>query len=351
MNFLESNIFGESCGYCQRIDLLNMINDPFVLIDAENGKILFMNRKALDMYQYTEEECLTKFVNDISHNSARVIQENLDLAKKYKNGYVFTANHIRKDRDIFKVEVSSHYMSLHGKFVLAAVVRNLTSNGKMREEIQLAGKVQRRLLPRDTDNHLFRTFSIYQPAKYISGDLYDYAFQEESQKLHGIVIDVMGHGLAAAFQTNLLKYLFLRVVDKKKSVKDKLAWMNKEVMPFFTGGEFAGVFLFEFDFTSNTLTYSAGGINYFVIVKDQKPQIRKVPGIFLGIKEGETFDQDTYSFQPGEGFLFLTDGLFERFKQPLEQELNFESLLEMCEKIATSGECRDDATGLGIMLH
>ncbi|AIF52681.1 SpoIIE family protein phosphatase [Pelosinus sp. UFO1] len=351
MSFLHSNIFGESCGYCQRIDLLNMINDPFILIDFENGKILFMNRKALDMYQYSEEECLTKFVKDISHNSARLIQENLDLAKKQKDGYVFTANHIKKDGSIFKVEISSRYMSLHGKFVFAAVVRNLTSNGKMREEIQLAGKVQRRLLPRDTDNHLFRTFSIYQPANYISGDLYDYVFQEESQKLYGIVIDVMGHGLAAAFQTNLLKYLFLRVVDKKKSVKDKLAWMNKEVMPFFTGGEFAGVFLFEFDFTCNTLTYSAGGINYFISIKNQKAQITKAPGIFLGIKEGETFDQDTYSFQPGEGFLFLTDGLFERFKQPLEQELNFESLLEMCEKIVTSGECRDDATGLGIMLH
>lgn len=328
-----------------------MINDPFVLVDVENGKILFMNGKALDLYQYTEEECLTKFAKDISHNSARLIQENLELAKKNKNGYVFTANHVKKDGSIFKVEISSRYMSLHGKFVFAAVIRNLTFNGKIREEIQLAGKVQRRLLPRDTNNHLFRTFSIYQPANYISGDLYDYVFQEESQKLYGIVIDVMGHGLAAAFQTNLLKYLFLRVVDKKKSVKDKLAWMNKEVMPFFTGGEFAGVFLFEFDFTCNTLNYSAGGINYFVIVKDQKPQIRKVPGIFLGIKEGETFDQDTYSFQPGEGFLFLTDGLFERFKQPLEQELNFESLIEMCEKIVTSGECRDDATGLGIMLR
>ena len=166
------------------------------------------------MYQYTNEECLRLFVENISHDSSTLIRENMRLAKQNNNGYMYTANHRKKDGSIFKVEISTRYMKLHGRTILASVIRNLTPDGKMREEIQLAGKMQRRLLPRNIENDLFRIRSVYQPQNYVSGDLYDLAFDENSKILQGIVIDVMGHGVATAFQTSILKYLFLRVIEK-----------------------------------------------------------------------------------------------------------------------------------------
>jgi len=101
----------------------------------------------------------------------------------------------------------------------------------------------------------------------------------------------------------------------------------------------------------NTLTYSAGGINHFIILNHQGSQIIKTPGLFLGIKENEEYDQGSYHFRSGESFLFLTDGLFERLAQPMDQELDFWSLHEMCKKIVNSGECRDDASGVGILVR
>ncbi len=348
---VPQGIFSDRCDYCQRFELFNMINDALLLSDFESEQIMFMNQKALELYQYTEEEFLGLSLNEITNNSIATMRENMALAKQYKNGYVFTTEHSKKDGSVFKVELSARYMKLHGTDIFAVVVRNLTSDGKMLEEIQIAGKVQQRMLPRDLENEIFCIRSVYQPHSYVSGDLYDFVYKEKSQMLFGIVIDVMGHGIPAALQTGILKYLFLSVIKKNIMIKDRLAWINKELMPLFTEGQFAGVFLFEINFMCNTLTYSAGGISHFIILKDQRPQIIETRGLFLGINEDEEYDQGSYHFQSGESFLFLTDGLFERLIQPMDGELDFWSIHEMCKKIVNNGECRDDASGVGILIR
>jgi len=351
MSFPESIILREKCNQCQRLDLLNMINDALVLVESQTGAILFMNEMALELYQYTNAESLQLSIVSIIHDSATLNQENMRVAQQYTNGYVFTANHIKKDGSIFKVEVSTRYMTFHGNEIFASVVRNLTPDAKMREEVELAGKVQRRLLPRDLDEDLFRIRSIYQPHNYVSGDLYDFVFKESKDVLHGIIVDVMGHGIAAAFQTNVLKYLFGSALQKSIPINDKLAWMNKEVMSFFAGGDFAAVFLFELDFKCNTLTYSAGGINHFIFIKGNGAEIVKAPGLFLGINEEEVFDQGVCHFQSGDSFLFLTDGLFELISQPISSEIDFWAMHEMCKLLTAGGAGRDDASGVGILIR
>lgn len=351
MSLSEIDVFIERCDSCQRLDLLNMINDPLVLVKSKTGEILFMNQNALAMYQYTNEETRNLVVGDICNDSMASIRENTKVAKQYANGYVFTANHIKKDGSIFKVEVSTRYMKFHGDKIFASVVRNLTAGVKLQEELELAGKVQRRLLPRDFDGDLFRIRSIYQPHNYISGDLYDFCFDKNKAVLYGILIDVMGHGVSTAFQTSILKYLFSRAMKKSIPINDKLAWMNKEVMPFFAGGGFAGVFLFELDFKCNTLTYAAGGINHFIILKKDGGVVIKSPGLFLGINSEEVFDQGVYRFHAGESLLFPTDGLFELIPQPLGSELDFWGLHEMCKNLTVAGECHDDASGVAILIR
>lgn len=351
MSLSQTNIFNGMCDHCQRFDLFNMINDALLLIDFESEKILFTNQKAIDLYQFSKEEFLSISMNEIVNNSVLTMRENMNLAKLHKDGYVFTTNHVKKDGSIFKVEVSARYMKLHGTVVCAIVVRNLTPDGRMREEVQIAGKVQHRMLPRDLENELFRIRSVYQPYRYVSGDLYDFVYEEKSQNLFGIVIDVMGHGVAAALQTSILKYLFLKAIKKNITIKDRLTWINREVMPFFKDGQFAGVFLFEFDFKCNSLTYSAGGINHFIVLKEEGPQIVKTPGLFLGINEEEVYDQGSYRFHSGESFLFLTDGLFEMFLQPMDRQHDFWSIHEMCKKTVNSGECHDDASGVAILIR
>lgn len=347
---VEAGIFGDMCHYCQRYDLLNMMHDALVLIDSRDGTILFMNENALEMYQYTIEEVTKLSINQISHDSAALTRESLQSAKRRAKGYVFTSNHIKKDGSIFQVEISTRYMAFHGSYIFASVVRNLTPQLKMRREVELAGKVQRHLLPRDIVHELFEVQSIYQPHGYVSGDLYDFIFDKDKMILHGIIIDVMGHGIAATAQTGVLKYLFMQAKEKKIPLHARLGWINREVMTFFEGGGFAAAFLFEFDFSSNILTYSAGGINHFIVINAQGTEIIKAPGLFLGINEKEIFDQKTLQFTSGDSFLFLTDGLFELLPKSLDKELDFDGMQTLCKTLALDGKHRDDASSVGIQI-
>ena len=52
MNSSELAYFSGMCDHCQRYDLFNMLNDALVLVDSQNGQILFMNYKALDVSVY-----------------------------------------------------------------------------------------------------------------------------------------------------------------------------------------------------------------------------------------------------------------------------------------------------------
>jgi len=351
MSNMRATIFSDMCTYCQQIELFNMINDAMVLLDAYTGEILFMNDKALKLYQYTVEEACKLMVENISYESATVRKKMMETIQQNTDGHIFISRHIKKDGSIFKVEISARYLTLHGREMFVSVIRSLSLNSKMREQVELAGKVQRRLLPRDLKNHLFEIHSIFHPHNYVSGDLYDFCFKADENKLYGILVDVMGHSIAAAAHTGILKYLFMQAKEKKISVSEKLGWINKEVMSFFEGGGFAAVFLFELDFTSRIMEYSSGGINHFIVVKEQGTEIIKAPGIFLGINDNEVFDQNTLHFSSGQSLLFLTDGLFEMISQKISKEVDFLAMKELCTTIINTGNSHDDISAIGVVIH
>ncbi len=352
MSVVESIFSQDMCEYCQRFDLLDMLNDAVLLIDARHGDILFMNQKALDMYQYDKSEMSGLSFIKLSHDARETIESKMDMVvNQAKRGYVFTANQVKKNGTIFKIEISARFLSMHGRQIIAALVRDLTVDGKMREEVAIAGKIQRRLLPRNLETTLFRMRTIFQPLDALSGDLYDVQYNDDSQILYGIIIDVMGHGIAATSQSGILRYLFRQAVEKSIAINDKLAWINNEVMPFFSGGGFAAAILFEFDFKCRTLSYSSAGINQFLHLGSVGPAVIRSPGLFLGINENESYDQSDLAFQSGDSFFFLTDGLFEMLEQPIGHSHTFWSMYELCKELPVRKAASDDASGIGILVR
>lgn len=340
------------CDYCQRFELLDMINDAIVLTDAATGEVLFMNQNALTLYGYNAGEIAELTILKLAHDALETRHFNRDLIiKRGAGGYIFTENHIKKNGDVFKVEISARYLVLHGRPIFAALVRDLTADGKIRQEIEMAGKIQRRLLPRNMETALFRMQTVYQPLNGISGDFYDVKFYEDSQILFGIIIDVMGHGVGAAGQSGVLRYLFRQVIEKPIAINDKLTWINNEVIPFFKDDGFAAALLFEFDFKCRTLTYSAAGINHFLHLDNKGTRVVKAPGLFLGINEEETYEQGVLPFQSGDSFFFLTDGLFELITQPIDNTHTFWSMHELCKKAPVNKTARDDASCVGIFVR
>lgn len=351
---VAQKLFSEDmCEYCQRFDLLDMLNDAVLLLEAQHGDILFMNQKALEMYQYDKSEMNALSITTLSHDAVETTKDQMSMVvNQSKKGFVFTANHVRKNGTIFKVEISARYLMMHGRHMVAALIRNLTIDAKMREEVAITGKIQRRLLPRDLETILFHMRTIYQPLQGLSGDLYDVKYDDKNQILYGIIVDVMGHGLVATSQSGILRYLFRQAVEKYIPINDKLVWINNEVIPFFTSGGFAAALLFEIDFKSKILSYSSAGINqFFYLGGGTEPEIIKSPGLFLGINQDETYDQRVLPFQSGDSFFFMTDGLFEMIKQPMAHSHTFWSMYEVCKDLSVSQAIADDASAIGILIR
>lgn len=348
----ESEVRFEMCEYCQRFDLLDMINDTVLLIDAKTEEVIFMNQKALQMYRYEQQEASGLSIMNLSNESRETVCQNISrIIEQAKRGHVFTALHGKKDGTIFKVVISARSLVMHGKPVIAALVRDAAVEDNMRQEIEIAGNFQRLLLPKDMETPQFLMKTVYRPLHGLSGDLYDIKYNEDSQTLFGVIFDVMGHGIIAARQGGILQYLFQRAVDKHIAVSDKLAWINNEVMPFFSSGGFAAALLFALDFKTKTLTYSSAGVSHFICLTKRGIKVVKCPGLFLGINENEAYDEGVIPFQTGDSFFFMTDGLFELLDQPLEQNHTFTTMHDLCNNTATNRAIRDDASGISIHIH
>lgn len=348
----EGEVKPEMCEYCQRFDLLDMINDAVLLVDVQTNDVIFMNQQALALYRYEQAEAASLSLMELSQESRETVNAKIArIIEQGRRGYIFTANHAKKDGTGFKVEISARCLIMHGKSVIAALVRYAALEDKVRQDVEIAGKFQRFLLPQDLENPRFTMKTIYQPLHGLSGDLYDIKFNKDNQTLFGVIFDVMGHGITAARQGGILHYLFQQAADKHIAVSDKLAWINNEVMPFFSYGGFAAALLFALDFKSKTLTYSSAGISHFISLKSNSVKIVKSPGLFLGINEKEAYDESTISFQSGDSFFFMTDGLFEMLKQPIDQAHTFTTMYALCKDIASNKAIKDDASGVIICVH
>ncbi|SDE10005.1 SpoIIE family protein phosphatase [Sporomusa acidovorans] len=342
----------EMCEYCQRFDLLNMINDAILLVDAKTDAVIFMNHKALHMYRYGIQEVVGLSIMDLSHESRETVREKVEMViEQEKRGYVFSANHVKGDGTLFKVEISARYLVMHGKPVIAALVRDAAIEDKMRQEVEVAGKIQRLLLPSDLETELFSLKTVYQPLHGLSGDLYDIQYDNNNQTLYGIILDVMGHGITATSQGGILRYLFRQAIEKHIAIGDKLAWINNEVMPFFSCGGFAAALLFAFNFKNKTMTYSSAGVSHFIRLSTKGARVIKSPGLFLGINENEAYDEGVLTFHAGDSFFFLTDGLFEMLAQPIARSHTFATMYELCKSLSTNKAIKDDASGVGIVIR
>lgn len=343
----RSDIF-EHCGYCERLTLLDMLNEALLLVDACNHTITFMNEKARKMYGYLQEEVNRLSIADIDCNSADIVIHKLELVKEDASGSrIFTSSHRRKNGKIFKVQVSVNCIKLHGSETYVAIVRDMNPYIRLKEDVVKAERIQRKFLPPNIDNEWTLMKSIYQPHGHISGDLYGYKWLKNGSVLFGYIIDVMGHGIATALQAATLRVLFQQVSETEIPLNEKLTWLNKNTASYFVEDSFAAAICFEIDFLKQRISCSAGGINHFIITNTEKKSIITLPGPFLGIDKNGSFDVFEMNFKTGDSIFFLSDGLFEIMPESSGSvAANFEQAYEELARLAASGICGDDATAM-----
>lgn len=219
----------------------------------------------------------------------------------------------------------------------------------LRHDLQLAGKIQRGFLPKPFLTEFMEINTVFEPYQHVSGDVFDYVWDEQRKIMSGYIIDVMGHGIGTALQTAALRVLCRQAMEKNLSPRAKLTWINREAMPYFAEDSFAAAIYFEFDLEKNVLKYSAAGINYFLAVDGKKQQVVSIPGPYLGITTEIEFEEHELAFTPGNCFYFMSDGLFDLMgAEDTVDSMTYRAAVNFLRLLTKSSKRRDDASALCI---
>jgi sigma-B regulation protein RsbU (phosphoserine phosphatase) len=183
----------------------------------------------------------------------------------------------------------------------------------LQQELEIARKMQLAILPRTAPDRSELTITAAMiPAKEIGGDFYDY-FMLDEHRLAIVVADVSGKGVAAAFfmaiSRTLLKSTAKFLQDPQACITElnELLCIDNDQMMFVT------LFYGILDLTSGRFQFVNAGHNPPVLIrKGGVPEyFPRSPSMVLAVMEGASFPSQEIVIQPGDMFVFYTDGVTE----------------------------------------
>jgi sigma-B regulation protein RsbU (phosphoserine phosphatase) len=187
-------------------------------------------------------------------------------------------------------------------------------------ELQLAGRLQRDFLPRidaPIQNLAFAT--IYKPASWVSGDMYD-VIRIDEDRTGVYVADAVGHGAAAGLLTMFIKRAIVPVggdgsaASLERSLADPsavIASLNDAlVAQALPNNQFVTACYAVFHHPTRTMRYARGGHPYPVRF-GAGGELGDIPvgGGLLGVFPGATFETTEVTLRPADKVLFYTDGV------------------------------------------
>ena len=220
---------------------------------------------------------------------------------------------------------------------------------ELARDVSFASKVQVALLPVTPESEFFRMQTLFRPLALVSGDIYYTEWLENAQVLRGYLIDVTGHGVAAALQMAAVNVLLHEIAASPMtvSVAEQLSWLNRRVGVYFEEAAFAAGIVFEVDFAAGELRYASAGITEFLFNDQWLP----APGLLLGVDELETYETQVLTIVPGDTVCFVTDGITDVLATEEEGKATAApNLCRLFEAGAYAEKLRDDATAVCIEI-
>jgi sigma-B regulation protein RsbU (phosphoserine phosphatase) len=203
--------------------------------------------------------------------------------------------------------------------------RYISDRERMQQELEIARRVQMTFLPKQNPD--FRGLQIASrcaPALEVGGDYYDFV-QVSPTKLGVAIGDVSGKGTQAAFYMTLTKGFLRALAVSSVSPSAVLTDANRLFYENVDRGAFISMVYSIFDAESSTLTLARAGHNPVIMRKPQSDNVEVIhpTGLALGLEPGEKFAKTIQEvrvpYQPGDLFVFYTDGFPEAMNKKREE--------------------------------
>lgn len=186
---------------------------------------------------------------------------------------------------------------------------------RLDEEQRLAARLQQDFLPKrlpQVGSVHFHT--LFRPASYVSGDLYD-VMRLDEHNVAFYVADAVGHGMPAALLTMFMKnalttkdisaggYRILEPGETMSRLNNSLCEQN------LSNATFATAVYGTINTQTLVMSIARGGHPHPMLVRDKQLQELAPDGALLGIFPDESFQTCKVQLQPGDSVLVYTDGI------------------------------------------
>ncbi len=306
-----------------------------------------------------EKQCCCKEVYGMDAErwgkfSTIINEKIITLIQKYRSDYRFSAEYLPNDiRDIFFDEGFRHIIAIRSKdklvgvmligekrsespfhkddlVFLAAVAKQaavaienaflyeeLAEQERLKHELDIARRIQIASLPQTTTVIAGLDIAgISIPSQEVGGDYFDY-LNGVTNEITVIVGDVSGKGTSAALYMSKIQGIMRSLNDFKLSPRDlfiranHLLFNDIEKQSFFTA---LGAY-FKSSQQHMVLARAGHSPLFFYETKTQIVQSITPKGIGIGLANSKKFasaiEEQTISYQKGDIFLFITDGITE----------------------------------------
>jgi len=238
--------------------------------------------------------------------------------------------------------------------------------GQRTRPLTLSAEIQHRLLagPQTCEAGTFTLAGWLEPAAAIAGDTFDFSLARDA--LHLSITDAMGHGVGAALNATLCVSSLRNTRNEGAPLLDQVTSANRALAEHaVTAGleDFVTGLIGRLDLRTGSMELvNAGHVAPYLARGPSVTAIDLSVDFPLGMFPDAVYRSTRVSLEPGDRFVFVTDGMLERHAAGLDlpQEIADTRTLHPREAVrgladrvldATGGVLSDDATVLCLDWH
>lgn len=244
----------------------------------------------------------------------------------------------QSDLDVFGTITEQSAFALYNEIIYLEA----GEKKRLQHDLEIAREIQGILLPSSPPSISgYEISALNIPARYVSGDYYDYITVDE-HRIGIAIADVSGKGVPASLIMAMCRSVIRSQAPDTLSSAEVLRRVNNQLYPDIKEDMFISMAYLILDTKQGSVTLARAGHDAPLLYRADSQAVEKLTpkGMALGIDSGEVFDRvcADFSFRlnPNDCLLLYTDGATEALEET-GQEFGMPRLIQGLQASAVEG--------------